>query len=1024
MKNWIAILKGLLFFIFISSCVHSNKLINSDRKVLPDIDSALKSEVNNVDKELDERILICNNWDCVESNDSLWGGYSLTPDDYGRLFGMDWEELPDNMFHLVSSKFQKMENRDPIIRYEWTNQNCTTFFDKWKSPWLSERYCHFEDTSFLKTLYDWVSIYNPLDAEIEIGNMIKSTNLSFFYLPNLQIADSLIESYTRYPFLIDYQNPDYLIKWFTEFKTSETQHFFESQKYRLWDYQRQCESIADEIWDDRYFQLNLNKSFIPSAEFLLKPINKKYSQFYESIYNDYKGDSLPDYKSFHNALNLIENCPNDWKKIESYFVLSCTIIKTGKKDSAYLPLNKIYGILSSNNSLSKKEIIQSYIGLAKFYATINFRNNYKSIYTCLKIASAKSDYESKLDYQFRINCLRAMFWLEMNTSTGTNFAINNLGRLYSEIPKNDYQRKIKILSYLSTALCQLHLNYKREVRGYIPSDILVLRMASYAAILNDCLAHGIMPEYTMSGLSTLSYFYNITGRPKHALRCLYTELEYLKYFPKKNYSDIFNCIEQIYNSHVEVKDNVNALKWAKACYNLHDEEATRIKELYPHYVNNLSDEQYNSVLDSIFKNSVVCISSNYPDPLAVKVFLDDMASRAGRFSDWEKAYKLIQKSDSIHYADNFDYLFDLGYSGASGDRYVEIRELELTKNSLNKKIEVLSITLQEKASRISTLDSQIQINTKKNSDLLVNNEQLSKTNNKLQLDSINLEKKNIALSTDYHQIMGLLKDTRLVAAVFGVMLIFIVCLSVIFFRQKRKATKLKSIAEEEKKRAFDQMHRAETSEAREKLLSRTMSQLGHLAPDIQWLLAAKLKKYNLFIADQVKTLGTKLREIYLSSSKQSNVSSFENEIRLALELMQIRYQDDYSQASKLTILENPQLLKVGVPPMIIFNLISNAYKHGQIAQMDKFGNYGKLRITGELTDGYWKMAFENDSPPPKEEDSEAGTGLAFVKFILKEWNGNMIPENFKPDLHKAESGAWKYSIKFNLKNETIHAVVG
>ena len=250
------------------------------------------------------------------------------------------------------------------------------------------------------------------------------------------------------------------------------------------------------------------------------------------------------------------------------------------------------------------------------------------------------------------------------------------------------------------------------------------------------------------------------------------------------------------------------------------------------------------------------------------------------------------------------------------------------------------------------------------------------------------------------------------------------------------------------KKAISKKKLAELLEAKERIHAKTMSQLAHLAPDIQLNLGSKIEAYSQKLENLVKNqwealnidalneiwskekliskdlvvLSKRLRQIFLKVPDAP--SQFQSETELVLELMNIRYRDDLASASNLTKIQKSSFGNIALPPFIIFNLVANAYKHGQITQRDEGGNYGTLKIDAESNkENFWKVTFENDCPPPPNKDT-IGSGLAFVAFILREWNGKEIPPEFKFGYVLQRNHKWKYIVTFNLRNETYSDTFG
>lgn len=237
------------------------------------------------------------------------------------------------------------------------------------------------------------------------------------------------------------------------------------------------------------------------------------------------------------------------------------------------------------------------------------------------------------------------------------------------------------------------------------------------------------------------------------------------------------------------------------------------------------------------------------------------------------------------------------------------------------------------------------------------------------------------------------------AYLISIIIIFPLCLFLVYLLRRNYLQKIK----------------VQKSEARYRILSHTMYQLGHMAPEaINKLIVEIHDKIvsNIFvIKERLTALSNLLRKTYDYSLYES--ITFRDEYDLACQYVDIAYStgDQKKSPSDLIRCNQDKNPNVVMPTFLMLNAIQNAYKHGYFLNSNK--KY-PISVYLEKHQAFFSMTIKNDIHQKKTrtDSDKVGTGLVYIKTILESWNSRFFKRKNYFYVKEQEN---KFTLRYLLK---------
>ncbi len=194
------------------------------------------------------------------------------------------------------------------------------------------------------------------------------------------------------------------------------------------------------------------------------------------------------------------------------------------------------------------------------------------------------------------------------------------------------------------------------------------------------------------------------------------------------------------------------------------------------------------------------------------------------------------------------------------------------------------------------------------------------------------------------------------------------------------------------RRFYREKVRANASEANQRILSRTMYQLGHLGPQCINNLVTSVEEESGMdrskLVSRLDGLSELLRKFY-DYSKEKFIT-YRDEYDLACAYVDIAYEkkDQTILPSDIIKSNYKEKSEVIMPTFVAFNAIQNAFKHGKIANYNVTDNVPLLNIQlSNCNNNVLQMKIENKKKV-HENSTKLGSGLNFIEGALQYWNGD------------------------------------
>ncbi|KAB2912654.1 MAG: hypothetical protein F9K23_18740 [Bacteroidetes bacterium] len=193
--------------------------------------------------------------------------------------------------------------------------------------------------------------------------------------------------------------------------------------------------------------------------------------------------------------------------------------------------------------------------------------------------------------------------------------------------------------------------------------------------------------------------------------------------------------------------------------------------------------------------------------------------------------------------------------------------------------------------------------------------------------------------------------------------------------------------------AIRERKKAKVSEAKAQLLSHTMDQIGHLAPQC---IRKIIKKHEGTIPQLIKSrlekLSTLLDQLHFYS--QEPTLTYEDEYNLACSYVDLSYTStDKVSASDKICADYETDPTANFPTFVLFNAIQNAYKHGSVDNSDS----AKVIVSVAKDGDKHTVTVTNPIYPDNiTQEIEKRTGIKFMEAVLNGYNpkgkSNLIPK--------------------------------
>lgn len=331
--------------------------------------------------------------------------------------------------------------------------------------------------------------------------------------------------------------------------------------------------------------------------------------------------------------------------------------------------------------------------------------------------------------------------------------------------------------------------------------------------------------------------------------------------------------------------------------------------------------------------------------------LSDYEARRG---NWKKAYIYSKVADSIVLDDESALFSEMFANGVNGFYLPFKLNLENSIKQLNERQRQLIV---------------------KNNGLMQTNIELESSNDSLKLSYQNLSTENRALARD-NELKKRERDTlkaevtelsQILAnrnILISVVTIFSV-VTIILYTKARRAKR-----------------RAESSEAKSTILSHTMHQIGHLAPQcMDEILETHKSKISEEVYLTFEKLSLLLRKFYEYSLKDK--ITYEQEFYLSCDYIDLAYSTaEFSSPSNKIVSNVDDFSVTPLPTYVMFNAIQNAYKYARKAIVTE----GDLTVKLSKNEKDLQMIIVNSVTDPKREKPKAGSGLTYMTKVLNYWN--------------------------------------
>lgn len=310
----------------------------------------------------------------------------------------------------------------------------------------------------------------------------------------------------------------------------------------------------------------------------------------------------------------------------------------------------------------------------------------------------------------------------------------------------------------------------------------------------------------------------------------------------------------------------------------------------------------------------------------------------------------------------------------------ENKNLNATKNLLNKQLSTTKIILTQTTVELLLKEKQIiflnDTLNKKSYQIQIKDSMIDFQEGKLtqlKSDSVTLVLKNREVTKSIEKKKAELaslnaKYFRLVILFTLVVILSIVTIFLYLLMRKRK------------KEVEVQKERAEASERKERLLARTVIQLGHLAPrcisSVSSIFSTVSLQYK--VLDKLETLlrmfhdNFKMNHITLEQEmKMAQLFLFLRECGQSNALLKRKISFDYNFFRNLTM-----------PIFVLFNVLVNSIEHGEISEKEK-----TIEVDLDQTEKQTSISVTNPKKQLEKETQKKGTGLEYIEDILIDWNG-------------------------------------
>lgn len=376
-------------------------------------------------------------------------------------------------------------------------------------------------------------------------------------------------------------------------------------------------------------------------------------------------------------------------------------------------------------------------------------------------------------------------------------------------------------------------------------------------------------------------------------------------------------------------------------------------------ISRLTEYVISNPLDTIIKRSQN--ASNSTEYL--KYVLDFLTEKQIKENNYSRAFALQKIKDTVLFRNRNELI------GAVGGQLANLKivdfkisDLEREQNRLFVQNQRLSNANDSLQADLKTLDSLISQKQKDYDTLILNYGTMSILANRN--DSLYRNEKGLK-----DELANKNETVTKLAIVAGALFLIATILAISFFKQKG---------------------RAQTSEVREKLLSRTMYQLGHLAPLCVDNLITSMEQGTIDqkqVITRLDNLSEILRKFYDYSKKK--VIKYQDEYDLACAYVDLAYFTPGKDSLPSDIIEcnYKEIPDKFMPTFVAFNAIQNAFKHGGIASHNaKDMSMPLLKLDLKVKNKNLFMVIENKKII-KKTYNKAGGGLSFIEGALQHWNG-------------------------------------